>query len=487
MNNIRKSNAIRCAVSGIALLVPALMLANTAPLTGDTYINPGSAGNFGALPGINLGGAAGAEGLLLFDLTKLPAGATGNQVVSATLRVFVNKVTFSGAIDLFAANAPWTEATVNGVTAPVPGPGAIIQSGIPVSSADQYIDVNVTAQVALWLNGGANDGFIFTAESSTSIVLDSKESGATSHPATLEILLTGAQGAMGSAGPAGPPGLNGPAGAPGSQGPAGAPGPAGTPGPTGPTGPTGAIGLAGPTGVAGATGSLGAPGATGPTGPLGPVGFPGPAGSAGAQGPAGPAGAVGPTGPAGSAGATGAVGATGGTGAAGLTGPPGMTGPTGAAGPSGPGGAAGSQGPAGSRGPMGSAGAQGAAGAAFSNSWSVEGPVSSGAVISAGDVNRAILVTNTSAATVTLPLANSASGKQILIQAAVNYNGSNTITINVQGGDHILNHNSNSPTGDGQATTCTVVNTAEFVSDGVSRWYLTQFFQNGAANACDNQ
>ena len=103
----------RLALAGCALLLSNLAWADTAPLTGDSYINAGDANVYGALPGINIGGATNSQGLLLFDLSKLPAGVNGNSVTSAKLRFFVNKVTTSGSINISAANAVWSESTVN--------------------------------------------------------------------------------------------------------------------------------------------------------------------------------------------------------------------------------------------------------------------------------------------------------------------------------------------------------------------------------------
>ena len=163
----------------------------------------------------------------------------------------------------------------------------------------------------------------------------------------------------------------------------------------------------------------------------------------------------------------------------------GATGPAGATGPTGP---SGNQGPPGAVGNAGPQGATGATGPTFSNSWNVVGPVVNGTIVSDSDPHRAILVSNASAATVTLPHANSAAGKLILFQGSQNFTGTNKITINVQGTDHILNHNSFSPTMDGKATTCTVTSTAEFVSDGVSLWYLTRLIDHeSSSTSCDQQ
>jgi hypothetical protein len=434
---------------------------------------------------IDIGGATTSEGLLQFDLSKLAPGTTGASVSSATLRIFVDKVNTSGAIDIYAASAAWSEGTANGVTAPVPAPGTAVQTGIAVSTADLFITVDATSQVIAWLNGSPNNGFIVTGEGSTSVVLDSKENQSTSHPATLEISLIGPAGSPGATGPAGPTGTAGttgpvgPTGPTGSAGPAGATGPAGPLGSTGPQGATGATGASGPAGSSGPAGALGATGSTGSAGPIGPAGGFGPQGSTGPTGPNGVTGTVGATGNAGAAGTAGATGATG------PTGSNGPAGPTGSAGSVGPTGARGNTGPNGSLGSAGPNGPAGATGASAANVWNFETAVASGTTILGTDAHRIILVNNSAgAATVTLPLASSAAGKLILIQGSATDTNTNTITISVQGSDHIVNHNSFN-TSQGQIASCTVTGMAEFVSSG-SLWYLTRLVDN-SGTGCDSK
>jgi len=466
------SNAIRIGAFLSALSLPALVWADTAPLAGDTFINTGSGLNFGGLPTLNVGGGTSSQSLVLFDLTKLPAGTTGSSVTSAILRLYVNKVTVPGAIDLSAANAPWSELSVNGTTPPVPAAGSPVQLGIPVSVANEYITVDVTSQVRAWLNGIPNDGFIITANPpSTTVYFDSKESVSTSHPATLEILLTGPSGATGPkgvTGPTGPTGVTGPIGAAGGTGPTGATGAAGPPGPTGITGATGPVGPTGNMGPRGATGSTGPTGATGsrgpsPSGPSGPTGAPG---ITGPTGPTGPTGSIGPPGPAGSAGAAGPAGPTGATGSLGPAGPTGATGTSGVFGPTGP------TGPTGLPGSSGAAGASGVAGPSFTNIFSMHSPaLPSGSTISDTDTSSVFRVDNSAASvTVILPQCPvGASGKQILI-VATTQNASNTLTISAQTGvgDHIFVHNITAG-----AASITTPASGGFVCDGAHRWLLT--------------
>jgi hypothetical protein len=307
MKTTASSRTTRLAAAGLALLLPALALADSAKLAGDAYVNPGDGANYGTLPTVNVGGAAASSGLLLFDLTTLPS-TTG--VAWARLRVYVDTVNTSGTLDLGAASGAWTETTVNGLG------GVTVGSTIATASIGStgYVTFDVSSQVSAWLAGAPNYGFILTADAGTpslSIAIDSKESPSTSHPAVLEVVFSGAAGSEGLEGIPGTLGESGPAGA------------------TGPAGPTGATG---PAGIQGSTGSPGSAGAAGPTGTTGPVGATGSAGATGAPGLAGAVGATGPTGATGAAGATGTAGSAGATGAIGPTGAPGSAGPAGAIG-----------------------------------------------------------------------------------------------------------------------------------------------------------
>ena len=298
---------------GALALLRAAAWAQTVPLVGDTFIAPGTASNFGGTVNVNVGGVAGYQGLFQFDLGSLPPGTTAASVSGASLRLFVNKIGTAGSINVNVATASWSESTVNGLSGV--GVGQLVAGPVAVSVANAYISIPVTAQVQAWLNGAPNNGLIVTGTpSTTSLFFDTKESTSTSHPAVLEIDLSGQPGAIGAPGVSGAPGVTGATGPVGAVGPQGPTGVAGAQGATGPTGANG------PAGATGATGPQGPPGATGASGATGPAG---PTGATGASGPAGPLGAVGATGPTGPVGSTGLQGNSGAAGPAGATGPPG--------------------------------------------------------------------------------------------------------------------------------------------------------------------
>jgi hypothetical protein len=412
---------------GVLGLIQAAAWAQTSPLVGDGFIQPGSGTNFGGTPTVNVGGVNGFQGLLQFDLTTLPPGTTAASVSSAYLKLYVNKIGAAGAITVNVATNPWSEGTVTGLSGV--GVGAFVAGPISVNVANAFILIPVTAQVQAWLTGAPNNGLILSATpSTTSVFFDSKESSSTSHQAALEINLIGPQGAAGA------PGANGAAGPAGASGPTGPVGVAGDTGPTGPSGPTGASGPSGPTGPVGATGPSGAKGATGATGvagaagPSGPIGPQGAQGASGARGPSGASGPVGPSGPQGAPGSPGAAGPSG------PTGPPGL----------------------------------------ILNSYTISG-VLSPATVQAGVVQNVILLNNTSATpiAVTLPPATTV-GQDISI--VLNDYSSNGQSANVSAGagDMIIILPGATVCASSCTNTSFPVNIfSHFVSDGNHHWYVT--------------
>jgi hypothetical protein len=299
---------VSMAAIALATLTSAASAQSLLP-TADTFTAQGTSSNFSTSPTINIGGASNYQGLIQFDLANLPTGLTGAGIAKANLVLFVNKIGTAGAVNINAASGAWTETGVTGFNSPVMAMN--VANSVPVNTAGSYITVDATTLVKAWIDGTlSNAGIIVSADpayAGTSIFFDSKENVATSHPAMLQVVLTGGNSGGGT-------------GATGAQGIQGA---------QGLTGATGPIGPDGAPGVTGAKGATGATGANGATGPIGTTGLQGTAGVAGAAGPAGPAGTTGATGAAGLKGNTGNTGNTGSTGATGVAGPIGPAGPAG--------------------------------------------------------------------------------------------------------------------------------------------------------------
>ena len=394
-------SGVRAVLIAIILLwLAALNLgAQNVRLSDDCFTSPSApAMNFGTAASMLVTGTGSNnqvtngpnnEAFVRFDLSTLPPSTLPSDVQKAELTLYVNRVYNAGAIDILLVTSAWTEGTATQGSMTI---GGVIATAIPVTQSNSFLRIDITTAAQQWLAATPNFGVVIVANPNapqTTLSFDTKENTATSHPATLDITLTGQTGPSGPAGPQGPAGPagaqgdQGPAGAAGAQGPQGPQGPKGDTGangeqglqgPVGPKGDTGATGAQGPKGDTGATGTQGLKGDTGPTGPQGPkgdtgaTGAQGPAGAAGAQGPAGPqgpkgdtgaTGTQGPQGPAGPKGTTGATGAQGPKGDTGATGPQGPAGPKGATGATGPQGAQGVQGPQGPKGDTGAAGIQG--------------------------------------------------------------------------------------------------------------------------------
>ncbi len=232
--------------------------------TADTYLTSipeGTSTSLDVIAGTN-------TALVQFGLNSIPAGTTGAQIAAAQMTVFVNKVVTPGVLNFSVVSSPWIEATTDLASSPAISGSPFYTTSFSVGAASTFVTLDVTAQVQSWLdNPGTNFGIAIS--STGSMLLDSKESSATSHPAMLNISLTGPQGPAGQTGPIGPPGTPGATGPIGQTGPIGAPGTQGAPGTPGTTGPPGQTGSIGPPGTPGAPG---APGATGPQGPAGPAG-----------------------------------------------------------------------------------------------------------------------------------------------------------------------------------------------------------------------
>jgi hypothetical protein len=98
-----------------------------------------------------------------------------------------------------------------------------VATAVPVVTADMFVSVDATAAVQNWITmPSSNNGFMIVANGSASIQFDSKENTATSHPATLTLVLVN----TGPTGATGPTGLTG-VGLQGATGPAGSSGPSG--------------------------------------------------------------------------------------------------------------------------------------------------------------------------------------------------------------------------------------------------------------------
>ena len=204
----------------LALTIPSvsLSLMAQAPPSADTFAysaNPKT--NYAGFPQLVV--TQGATTFIQFNLGNVPANAT---VSKASLRLYVDAVTKTGAFDIYEVDTPWTEGSLNFTNAPTPGLSATGTHPVTISASNvnQFILVDITNLVQEWVNGTvSNNGLALKLTSAAgSFSFDSKESPLTGHEPELEFSLaeTGVQGPQGSQGPAGPQGPQGPQGVSGN-------------------------------------------------------------------------------------------------------------------------------------------------------------------------------------------------------------------------------------------------------------------------------
>jgi hypothetical protein len=160
---------------------------------------------------------------LQFDTFQIANTQRPEDLISATLRLYINRLSTPGAISVAAYCRPVQEdwLTHNNRQLPLCSP---LLSTLPVTSAQNYLDIDVTERVRNALNIGTALSLLITPSQSapsTSVLFDSKESTTTSHSPQLmlnfkPLLLVGPTGPRGPTGPIGPQGPTGFPGAPAS-------------------------------------------------------------------------------------------------------------------------------------------------------------------------------------------------------------------------------------------------------------------------------
>ncbi len=134
----------------LAWVLPISLMAQSVPLTQDSYVLPGGSGNYGVQQAIDVGGSNAFQSLVQFDLSTLPASTTSAKIGRATLVLFAKTVTAAGTINISVANGSWTESAVNGINAPTAG--SAVASGVSVTNSGSFVYVDATAAVQAWLH-----------------------------------------------------------------------------------------------------------------------------------------------------------------------------------------------------------------------------------------------------------------------------------------------------------------------------------------------
>src|SRR5277367_1988702 len=221
---MKRLDLLSAMLAAGAFLAPAMGWAQQAMLTGDTQINSSAtATTYGASTTLNIGPTNSV--LLQFNLADyLPTGTTAAQVIKARLVVFPDAIATGGTVNVSQVTSTWAESSVTYATKPTIA--ATVTCTLSIGVANTFHDCNLAPLVQSWITiPASNFGVELQASGTTNITIDSKENTNTSHPALLEIELSGPAGPAGATGATGPQGPAGPKGSTGAKGPAG---PAGT-------------------------------------------------------------------------------------------------------------------------------------------------------------------------------------------------------------------------------------------------------------------
>src|SRR5262245_17518501 len=97
--------------SGFALAIAPAAFAVETPLSDDAYTaSSAPAAQLGRKP--SLAAANGRTAFMKFDMSALPPGTAGSDVIQATLRVFVRKVLTPGTFDVVSVMDDWNEQVI---------------------------------------------------------------------------------------------------------------------------------------------------------------------------------------------------------------------------------------------------------------------------------------------------------------------------------------------------------------------------------------
>ena len=134
--------------------------------------------------------------LVRFDLGKLPANITADNISSATLRLYVISARAgTTTVAAFPVTSDWHEKVVGNIPS-ADQPGGVLLTSAPVSKT--FISADVTAAIKSALTSGPNFGFLIDTAAGR-IVLGAKEGAGVGFPAELDIESTAEVGPMGIA------------------------------------------------------------------------------------------------------------------------------------------------------------------------------------------------------------------------------------------------------------------------------------------------
>jgi len=131
-----------------------------------------------------------------FDRASLPANLSANDVVTATLKLYVNKVTAPSNLSMGGVCSPLNETNLTWNTQPSSCTG-VISYEQPISAQNQYVSIDVKPLITQLLNS-AGSTLVLTLQGNGNVAFNSKESGGNSP--TLQVDLIKIQSIVGTDG-----------------------------------------------------------------------------------------------------------------------------------------------------------------------------------------------------------------------------------------------------------------------------------------------
>ena len=164
-------------------------LAYTLHVTDDAYIqSDNSDKNKGSDEKVKLkddGGDDDRIGFVKVDLSTLPNDVLPEDIVKATLRVWIEKVSDEGTITLQQPGGPWDEEDITADNAPSIGPPTLFTVDVTEDDEQSFVLINVTPIVRGWVSRRVrNDGIVLVPGGGLKAEVAAKE---TEHERSMDI------------------------------------------------------------------------------------------------------------------------------------------------------------------------------------------------------------------------------------------------------------------------------------------------------------
>ena len=213
-NRVLSGLPLVCGGLAVATLIAqssTSVRADTLHVTDDAYIDADKSGkNTGDGRIVKLkddGGDDDRIGFVRFKLSTLPNDVAPEEIVKATLRLWIEKVSDDGILTLQRPGGAWDEEDLTADNAPAIGTASTNRIDITEDDEESFVLFDVTDIVKAWVSRRApNDGIVLVPGGGLKAEAGAKETK-DEHAMEIEVAL-GETGPQGERGPRGFPGAN---------------------------------------------------------------------------------------------------------------------------------------------------------------------------------------------------------------------------------------------------------------------------------------